>query len=94
MAPTQPPPPLPESTNNTSVVPVKYDNEITVSPSSLGSASVDVDFPGTNQKAFDKKVETLSIKVLKQAFRKWKRSRKRGASLLVTRYTRHGKPVY
>lgn len=55
---------------------------------------MDVDFPGTNQKAFDKKVETLSIKVLKQAFRKWKRSRKRGASLLVTRYTRHGKPVY
>ncbi len=38
--------------------------------------------------------EAVSIKRLKAAFRRFKKSKKRGAGLIVTRYTRHGKAVY
>lgn len=47
-----------------------------------------------DQEVFDKKVEVISTKVLKAAFRRWKRSRKKGAALIEVRRTRHGKPVY
>lgn len=39
-------------------------------------------------------LDPTQMRTLKTAFRKWKRSRKRGAATLVTRYTRRGKPVY
>lgn len=109
MAPTPIIPAAPVSTNNTSVLPAESDNLITISSEVNQTTGVDpaksLDMTGLNdggpvsmvtgsQAAFDKRLEANSIRVLKTVFRKWKRSRKRGAATLVTRYTRRGKPVY
>lgn len=40
------------------------------------------------------KVDFASLAAFKKAFRQFKRSRKKGAGLIATRYTLKGRPVY
>ena len=78
-------------------IPAQPTNEVTVSPPYDNNATVP--HPESNaahvtRSADIGKILQSNAAAFKKAFRRWKLSSKKGAGLIVTRYTRKGRPVY